>query len=86
MSVFSKVIGIMVCIVGLLMWYLDYIVFTAIGALTAWIAGAMGMTGMAVFGLQIVGWILTFTIMLFLFVSGAYAIISGISMITITGD
>lgn len=81
MEILSKIIGMIVCAIGIGVWYIDYIVFTAIGALTAWIASAVGITGMAVLGIQVVGWILTASIMILLLLAGIVIICSGIGMI-----
>jgi hypothetical protein len=81
MEILSKIIGMIVCAIGIGVWYIDYIVFTAIGALTAWIASAVGITGMAVLGIQVVGWILTASIMILLLFAGIVIICSGIGMI-----
>ncbi len=69
-KILKSVLGLIICIIGLGIWYIDYLVFTAIGALTAWIAGAIGMTGMAVFRLQVIGWIVTSITMLLIYVCG----------------
>ncbi len=69
-KILKSVLGLIICIIGLGIWYIDYLVFTAIGALTAWIAGAIGMTGMAVFRLQVIGWIVTSITMLLIYVWG----------------
>lgn len=79
MDIAKKIIGIVLCVVGLGIWGIDYLIFTAIGALTAWIAEAVGITGMAVLGVQVVGWILTFGIMILLLVAGLYVILLGLS-------
>jgi len=79
MDIMKKIIGVVLCVVGLGIWGIDYLIFTAIGALTAWIAEAVGITGMAVLGVQVVGWILTLGIMILLLVAGLYVIILGLS-------
>ena len=81
MSVFNKIIGVMACCVGLVVWYIDYLVFAAIGSLTTWIAEAIGITGNAVFGLQIVGWIITLGTMLLIFVVGIAFVYSGFKLV-----
>ncbi len=81
MDIVSKIIGIIVCVIGLVIWGIDYLIFTAIGALTAWIAGAVGITGMAVLGLQIIGWIITLGIMVALLVIGVCIFVQGIALI-----
>jgi len=82
MGVVSKIAGIIVCIIGICIWGIDYLIFTAIGALTTWIAGAVGITGLAVFGLQIIGWILTLGIMLLIAFAGFCVITGGLGMIS----
>ena len=72
----------MICIVGLGIWYIDYLIFMAIGALTTWIATAAGITGMAVLGVQIVGWILTLGIMVLLLFAGIVCIGSGLGILS----
>lgn len=81
MNLIGKIIGIIICIVGLGIWYIDYIVFTAIGALVAWIAEAIGITGPAVLGLQVVGWILTLGTMVLLFFCGLVVFWSGFMIV-----
>jgi len=81
MDVTSKMIGIGAILAGFVLWAIDYLVFTAIGALTAWIAEAVGITGMAVLGVQVVGWILTLGIMVLLLVFGLYLIIAGLGLL-----
>lgn len=81
MDIVKKIIGVVVCVVGLGIWSIDYLIFTAIGALTAWIAEAVGITGMAVLGVQVVGWILTLGIMILLLVLGLYVILAGLCML-----
>lgn len=82
MDILKKIIGVVVCVVGLGILGIDYLIFTAIGALTAWIAEAVGITGMAVLGVQVVGWILTFGIMILLLVLALYVIIAGLCMLS----
>ncbi len=81
MDVTSKMIGIGAILAGFVLWAIDYLIFTAIGALTAWIAEAVGITGMAVLGVQVVGWILTLGIMVLLLVFGLYLIIAGLGLL-----
>ena len=81
MDIAGKILGIVLCIIGLGLWVIDYFIFTAIGALTAWIAEAVGITGMAVVGLQVVGWIMILGLMLMLLIFGLYIIIHGIGLI-----
>ena len=80
MNYIQKILGIIVCIIGLAVWGVDYIIFTAIGALTAWIAATVGITGLAVLGVQIIGWILTASIMFLLLLVGIVIICSGIGI------
>lgn len=81
MDVLKKILGLVICVIGLGIWGVDYLIFTAIGALTAWIAATVGITGLAVLGVQIVGWILTLGIMLLIFVLGAYVILGDIGLL-----
>ncbi|MCK5013263.1 MAG: hypothetical protein KAS66_05555 [Candidatus Omnitrophica bacterium] len=80
MDIINKICGIVVCIIGLGVWGIDYLIFTAIGALTAWIAATVGMTGLAVLGVQIVGWILTLGIMILLLFIGFVIVCLGIGI------
>ena len=82
MSVFNKIIGGVVCGLGLAVWYIDCLIFIAIGALTAWIAEAIGITGNAVIGLQVVGWIIILGTMISIFIFGLGLIYSGFKLIT----
>ena len=77
----NKAIGSISIIIGLAVWYVDYIIFTAIGALTVWIAEMAGATGGAAFGIQIIGWLLTAGIMLAILVSGGMFMIQGLHFI-----
>lgn len=81
MSIFTKIIGFIACAVGLGVWYLDYLIFTAIGSLTLWIATEAGITGNAALGVQIIGWILTIGVMFLLIILGGIAILSGFNII-----
>ncbi len=81
MSVLNKIIGGVVCCIGLAVWYVDYLIFVAIGALTAWIAKAIGITGNAVIGLQVVGWIVILGTMLSIFILGFGFVYSGFKLI-----
>ncbi len=82
MSVFNKIIGGVVCCLGFAVWYVDYLIFVAIGALTAWIAEAIGITGNAVIGLQVVGWIVILGTMISIFILGLGIVYSGFKLIT----
>ena len=81
MSIIEKVIGIIICIIGLAVWQIDYIVFTAVGALVGWIAGVAGITGLAVLGLQIIGWMLTLSLMILIFMCGLVVFGSGLKIV-----
>ena len=80
MDIMAKVAGIILSVIGLVLWYIDYVIFKAIGALTLWIAEMAGVTGAAVLGVQIIGWILTASIMICLLVLGALAIVTGLGI------
>ncbi len=79
MNLASKMAGIILCGIGIGIWYIDYLVFTTIGALAAWVAGAIGITGAAVVGVQVVGWILILGTLVLLFVLGIIVILAGLS-------
>ena len=57
MNLITKIAGIIIIGIGLGIFYIDYIIFTAIGALSLWIATLIGATGGAATGIQIVGWL-----------------------------
>ncbi len=80
MSVFYKLAGIAVCIIGLLIWCLDAVMIYALGSLISWIANVIGMTGFAVFGLQAIGLIVFLGTILFLLFCGVYVFLSGLSL------
>jgi hypothetical protein len=80
MNIVNIIAGILVCAIGSILWYIDYVIFKAIGALTLWIAELAGITGAAVLGVQIIGWILTASIMICLFAFGALAIAIGLGI------
>jgi hypothetical protein len=82
MSIFNKIIGGVVWGLGLAVWYIDCLIFVAMGALTAWIADAIGITGNAVIGLQVVGWIVILGTMISIFIFGLGLIYSGFKLIT----
>ena len=73
-----KIFGFLVCCIGVGLWYVDYLIFAAIGAMTGWIAETIGITGHAVLGVQAVGWILTFGIMILFGVWGAVLMVIGL--------
>ncbi len=81
MSVFNKLAGIAVCIIGLLVWSIDILIVCALGSLTSWIANAIGITGFAVYGLQAIWLIVFLGTMLFVFILGIYIILFGLSLI-----
>ncbi len=81
MSVLNKIIGGIACCIGLVVWYIDYLIFVAIGALTAWIAEEIGITGNAVIGLQVVGWIVILGTMISIFILGLGCVYSGFKLI-----
>lgn len=81
MDIIGKIIGIIQCIIGLGMWFIDYRIFTDFGALTAWIVATVGMTGDAVVGVQILGWMLILASMVLLLIFGADKIISGLKLL-----
>jgi|LGVE01.1.fsa_nt_gb hypothetical protein len=80
-KILKSILGLIICVIGLGIWCIDYLIFTAIGALTAWIAGDIGMTGMAVFGLQVIGWIVTLGTMIQIFICGLMVFWCGLYII-----
>lgn len=75
MDIANKLAGLIVTCIGLGILCIDYVIFTAIGALFESIAVTFGLTGMAVLGIQIIGWIFVLGVMvLFLIVGGAITI------------
>jgi len=77
MSVTTKICGIVVMLIGAGILLIDYTIFIAIGALTAWIASIIGATGAAVLGIQIIGWILTLSVMVGILVLGCAVFVGG---------
>lgn len=81
MSVITKIVGFFVVCIGIGIFYIDYLVFHAIGALTSWIATSIGASGSAALGIQVVGWLLTLSAMIAIAVFGGFAVITGIGII-----
>ena len=80
MSIENKLAGIIVTFIGLGILYLDYVIFTAIGALTEYIAITIGLTGAAILGIQIAGWILVLGVMVLFLVVGGVMTIFGLDI------
>ena len=81
MSIVTKIIGLVVVGVGLGIFYIDYLVFHAIGALTLWIATSIGAVGAAATGIQVLGWLLTLSAMVAIAVFGCMVVAGGIGII-----
>jgi len=81
MKILKKLFGIAVCLIGILVWYIDFAIFAAIGALSGWVALTLGATGVAVLGAKIIGWIVVLNLMLLLLFLGIVAILQGIVLI-----
>ena len=81
MSIVTKIVGVVAVCIGIGIFYIDYLVFHAIGALTLWIATSIGATGAAATGIQVVGWLLTLSAMIAIAVSGCFAVVAGIGLI-----
>ena len=80
-NIISKVAGFIVCMIGLCIWIADYIIFTAMGALASSVAGLLGITGLAVLGLQVLCWIFTLGIMILIFAVGLWVVFAGVGMV-----
>lgn len=76
----GTILGIIICLIGLVFWVVDYIIFTAIGALATWIGSLVGITGIAVLGIQIFGCLPVLGIMIIIFGIGLYIILAGLSV------
>ena len=76
----SKVIGILICVVGVGIWFADYLVFRAIGVICEYLASWIGITGMTKVGVMIIGWVLGFGLMVGIFAIGAMVCIIGVKV------
>lgn len=81
MTYYDKAIGLFTMCVGLGIWTIDIVIFKAVGSLTSWIASAVGITGMAVLGLQVLGWILIASILILLLVGGGIILVIGLCLV-----
>ena len=79
-DIISKVIGILICAVGVGVWYADYLVFKAIGALCGYLASLVGITGEASVGVMIIGWALGLGLMLTIALIGTWICVFGIGV------
>jgi len=75
------ILGIVVCIVGLCIWFTDFIIFVAIGALVSSVAGLFGITGMPLFGLHVLVLVLVFNIMISILFLGYVVLVLGLGII-----
>lgn len=70
-NVVTKIAGIIICLIGIAVWYVDYLVFSAIGALCGYLSSVVGITGEASVGVMIIGWFIGLGLMLGIFAIGA---------------
>jgi len=52
----GKIAGVVAVLLGLVFFWADYIIVTALGAIGEFVALKIGMTGMAVLGVKIIVW------------------------------
>lgn len=81
-SILCKIFGIVLIVFGLIILSVDYIIIDAIGELFKQIAIFLGVTGMAILGVQIIGYLLLYSIIVFLAIVAILLIIIGISVYT----
>ena len=79
-EIITKVAGILICVIGIGVWYADYLVFRAIGALCGYLASLVGITGEASVGVMVIGWALGFGLMVMIAVIGALVCAFGIGV------
>ena len=77
-EIISKVIGILICVVGIGVWYADYLVFRAIGALCGHLASLVGITGEASIGVMIIGWVIGLGLMATIALIGVFVCAFGV--------
>ena len=70
-DIIYKLAGGVICLIGIAVWYIDYLVFRAIGDLCGYLASLIGATGGAATGVMIIGWLFTLGLMLGIFAIGA---------------
>ena len=76
-SMIKKVAGIIICLIGIGVWYADYLVFRAIGAICGYLASLVGITGTSSVGVMIIGWFIGLGVMVGIFAIGAMICILG---------
>ena len=81
----NRIIGGILCIIGMGVWYVDYLIFSAIGALCGQLAALVDITGEAAFGVMAIGWILTVGIMISVFIVGTLIGSYGVYLLTGSG-
>ena len=79
-AVIAKITGTVLCLIGIGVWYTDYLVFSAIGALCKHLALLVGITGEASVGVMIIGWVIGFGLMVTIFVIGGSIVAFGAAM------
>ena len=82
MSLINKIVGSIIVLIGFAMFYIDYLVFSAIGALALWVATEVGAIGAAATGIQVIAWILTLSAMLSIAVFGCMVIAFGLTILS----
>ena len=80
-NIMINCVGVIVVMIGLCIWIADFIIFTAIGALVSSVAGLLGITGLAVLGLQVLCWIFTLGIIILIFAVGLWVVFAGVGMV-----
>ena len=81
MSLITKIAGIIITGIDLGIFYIDYLIFSAIGELTLWIATSMNATDAATAGIQVIGWLLTLGVMLAIAMLGGSVALVGLRTI-----
>ena len=79
-EIITKVAGILICVIGIGVWYADYLVFRAIGALCGHLASLVGITGEASVGVMIIGWALGLGLMLAIAMIGVLVCAFGVGV------
>ena len=80
-DIVAKVIGILICVIGIGIWYADYLVFRAIGAICEYLASWIGITGATKVGVMIIGWFFGLGLMVTIFVIGAAIYVFGVGVL-----
>ena len=81
MGIINKIGGIAICLIGIAVWYVDYMVFSAVCAIGTYVASLIGATGAATLGVLIIEWFLSIGLMATLFVIGVLIEIYGMQII-----